>query len=543
MTRHNQSKRTTTTHNKSRRFLAVPFVALVTLMFVFGMVLRPMAFAEGAGTTQRANNAMRAAATNAKSATVLVYMNGSDLESEAGEATSDIAEMLESGIGTNANVVIETLGTRQWQDYGIASDHTQRYAIKQGKLELVDDSLGQLDTTNPNTLADFIRWGTENYPADRYILLLWDHGAGPVYGFGYDEFQSDYAALTLDEMKQALDANPGVHFDMIGMDCCIMGSLETCVALQPYCDYMVLSEDFEPGIGWSYKEWMSKLEKNPGVDMVELGTNIVDTMISEVSKDEENGDATLALIDESAVNDLYNAWVKFAYANQETLLNNNYSQQVEWRDRPDAGQVPGQGVGQGSGHASGQGSGQGSGHAPEQGSGHVSGQVPGARPHGPQNNFGGGYDYGYGYNDNYSYDYGYGHDDNYGYGYDYDNWAGGGWDNFWDGWDSDTSYVTMTDYYVTDILEVANTMESNEATALKQAFANAVIHFGSTSGEQGMSGLGVTLPYGDAEFYDELEKVFTASGIDKDYVKWLESFVGADGADDYYDFGNVRMAA
>ena len=544
MTRHNQSKRTTTTHNKSRRFLAVPFVALVTLMFVFGMVLRPIAFAEGAGTTQRANNVVRAATTNAKSATVLVYMNGSDLESEAGEATSDITEMLESGIGTNANVVIETLGTRQWQDYGIASDHTQRYAIKQGKLELVDDSLGQLDTTNPNTLADFIRWGTENYPADRYILLLWDHGAGPVYGFGYDEFQGDYAALTLDEMKQALDANPGVHFDMIGMDCCIMGSLETCVALQPYCDYMVLSEDFEPGIGWSYKEWMGKLEQNPGVDMVELGTTIVDTMISEVSKDEENGDATLALIDESAVNDLYNAWVKFAYANQETLLNNNYSQQVEWRDRPGAGQVPGQN----SGHAPGQGSGQGFGHSSGQGSGHVSGQAPGARPHGAQNSFGGGYDYyDYGYGDNYGYDYGYGYDDNYGYGYDYGhdhaNGAGGGWDNFWDGWDSDTSYVTMTDYYVTDILEVANTMESNEATALKQAFANAVIHFGSTSGEQGMSGLGVTLPYGDAEFYDELERVFTASGIDKDYVKWLESFVGADGADDFYDFGNVRMAA
>ena len=561
MTRHNQSRHDTTAHNKSRRFLAVPFVALTTLMFVFGMVLRPMAFAEGASSIQRANDAVRAAATNAKSATVLVYMNGSDLESEAGEASSDIAEMLASGIGTNANVVIETLGTRQWQDFGIASDHTQRYAIKQGKLELVDDSLGQLDTTDPNTLADFIRWGTENYPADRYILLLWDHGAGPVYGFGYDEFQSDYAALTLDEMKQALDANPGVHFDMIGMDCCIMGSLETCVALQPYCDYMVLSEDFEPGIGWSYKEWMGKLEQNPGVDMVELGTNIVDGMISEVSKDEENGDATLALIDESAVNELFNAWVNFAYANKDALLKNNYSQQVEWRDRPNAEQVPGQGSGQNSGHAPGQGSGQGFGHAPGQNSGHVTGQAPGARPHGPQNaqnGFGGsshgygdnyGYGYGYGYDNGDNYGFGYDNGDNYGFGYDYGygydhgNGADAGWGNFWDGWDSDASYVTMTDYYVTDILEVASTMESNEATALKQAFANAVVHFGSTSGEQGMSGLAVTLPYGDAEFYDELVKVFTASGIDKDYVKWLESFVGAEGADDFYDFENVSLAA
>ena len=263
-----------------------------------------------------------------KAATVLVYLNGSDLESEAGEASADIDEMLASGIGENANVVIETLGTSKWQNYGIASDHTQRYIVNQGKLELVDDSLGQLDTTDPNTLADFISWGVKNYPADRYILVLWDHGAGPVYGFGYDEFQSEESAMTLDEMKQALDANPDVHFDIIGMDCCIMGSLETCVALQPYCDYMVVSEDFEPGVGWSYEGWMSMLEQNPGIDTVELGKVIVDDMIADVAKDKENGEATLALIDESAVDELYGAWVSFAYANEEQLLGTNYSQEV-----------------------------------------------------------------------------------------------------------------------------------------------------------------------------------------------------------------------
>jgi hypothetical protein len=32
-------------------------------------------------------------------------------------------------------------------------------------------------------------------------------------------------------------------------------------------------------------------------------------------------------------------------------------------------------------------------------------------------------------------------------------------------------------------------------------------------------------------------------GIDKDYVKWLEAFVNAEGADNYYDFGTTRMAA
>lgn len=200
---------------------------------------------------------------DARSATVLVYLNGSNLESEAGEASADISEMLKSGIGTNANVVIQTLGTKQWQDHGIASDHSQRHVVRNGKLELVDDSLGQLDTTSADTLSDFIRWGVQNYPADRYMLVLWDHGAGPVYGFGYDEFQSDYSALTLDEIQTALKQNANAHFDIIGMDCCIMSSLETYSVLAPYCSYAILSEDFEPGIGWSYANWMSLLEKTP----------------------------------------------------------------------------------------------------------------------------------------------------------------------------------------------------------------------------------------------------------------------------------------
>lgn len=468
----------------------------------------------------------------AQSATVLVYLNGSDLESEAGEATTDIAEMLKSGIGQKANVVIETLGTRRWQDFGIASDHAQRHVVKNGKLELVDDSLGQLDTTDPSTLSDFIRWGVENYPADRYMLILWDHGAGPVYGFGVDEFQKEeYAALTLDEMKRALDENPGVHFDMIGMDCCIMSSVETCYALAPYCDYTVLSEDFEPGVGWSYARWMSMLEDNPSVSMAELGKVIVDDMVSATAADPANGDATLALIDESAVPALYEAWIEFAYANEDALLKNNYSQEIEWRGRPSMSQVQQQGPGAGS--VAGQGEG---GHGPggqglEATGGYGWGGEGGADTTAPD-----GYDPDYqGFDDVDAYQ-------------QFEEWFGqDGWGSFpedlgdlsglWDYWDSDMSYVTMTDYYVTDIREVASTVDSSEATALKAAMDQAIVHFGKTSGEEGMGGIGVTLPYGDPEFYDQLVQVFTAAGFDKDYIDWLGAFVNAEGVDNRYDFG------
>lgn len=414
------------------------------------------------------------------SATVLVYMNGSDLESYDGEATTDISEMLASGIGENVNVVIETLGTSKWQNYGIASDHTQRYIVSNGKLKLVDDSLGQLDTTSAATLADFISWGVANYPAQRYMLLFWDHGGGSVYGFGYDEFQGDYAALTLDEIQDALAANPDVHFDLIGMDCCLMSSLEVCCVLAPFCDYAVLSEDFEPGLGWSYTGWMSAFEDNPAIGTVELGTAIVDEMIEDVSSNRQYGEATLALIDESLAPLLYSTWVDFAYENKSALLGTNYSQETM------------------------------------QQRGRLTSDARTTRPGGPGS--WGGHD---------------GHD---GWG----SWGGyGGWGGYdgWGGnWDYDASYVTMSDYYVTDIMAVASSIKTEKSAALESAVSNAIVRYNCTSGEMGMTGIGVTLPYGDADFYDELVRVYTACGFDRGYIDWLEDFVSARGVDNFYDY-------
>lgn len=259
--------------------------------------------------------------------TVLVLMNGSDLESEYGEATEDLSEMIRAQKSDRVNILVETVGTKKWEKrYGISSNRSQRWRVTASGLSLIDDSLPQLDTTIPSTLSDFIRWGAENYPADRYILLLWDHGGGPVFGFGYDEYQSYTATLTIDEIQTALK-DGGVYFDLIGMDSCLMSSLEVCCALYDYCDYTLLSEDFEPGCGWSHEGWLTALAKNPAIDTPALCRVAIDESIrvAERTSDPDDG-MTLALIDESYMTLLYPAWVEFAYANEDTLLSKNYSQ-------------------------------------------------------------------------------------------------------------------------------------------------------------------------------------------------------------------------
>ena len=111
--------------------------------------------------------------------------------------------------------------------------------------------------TDPNTLASFIQFCAKEAPADRYILIFWDHGGGSVTGYGYDErYPND--TMDIGEIGKALK-NGGVKFDLVGFDACLMGTLETAIAVEPYADYMLASEESEPGTGWYYTRWLQML--------------------------------------------------------------------------------------------------------------------------------------------------------------------------------------------------------------------------------------------------------------------------------------------
>ncbi|OON86997.1 hypothetical protein BXO88_05505 [Oribacterium sp. C9] len=381
--------------------------------------------------------------TGARSATIMVYVNGSDLESEAGEATEDISEMIASGIGDNVNVIVQTMGTRHWQNYGISSKSAQTYRIEDGEFKLIRDGLGQLDCTDKRTLSEFIDFCKTGYPADRYMFLFWDHGGGPVYGFGYDEWQSETDSLTIAEMAEAFSENDDVHFDIIGMDCCIMASMETCYALAPYCKYALLSEDFESGLGWNYTGWMEELERNPGMATPLLGKRIVDAVIADNESSFGGGSACMGLFNVAASRDLYEAWKAFAYKNEAALLKKNYSKAHKAKGR-----------------------------------------------------------------------------------------------GFFDNWGYDYSSVTLSDYYISDILALVESIDKNsdEAKKLISALKAEVAYFGHTSDKNELTGLAVSLPYGDYEFYKQLKEVYSDIGLDAEYINWLEGFVSSSGYNDYYDY-------
>ncbi|MBQ0001395.1 MAG: hypothetical protein KBT01_07670 [Clostridiales bacterium] len=384
--------------------------------------------------------------------TIMIYMNGSDLESEDQEATNDLKEMIKAGNSDQVNVVVQTMGTKKWsKSLGIASNRSQRYEVTGNGLVLVNDKLGQLDCTVSKTLEDFVTWSAKEYPADRYIMLFWNHGAGSVYGFGYDEYQDWNASLTLDEMQKAFH-NAGVYFDFIGMDCCIMSNLEVCCAFYDYCDYVILSEDFESGLGWYYTNWLKKLYKNPAIDTPTLAKTIIDDMVAK-NEEEDAGEAILSLIDQGKMKLLMTAWKDFAYKNEKALTGKNYSQK-----RTRSGPVR-------------------------------------VHPKFTRSSF--------------------------------FSW----WDD-----EEEEDDAAMSDYYVTDIMAVAQNIDSDESDALSSALNSAIVYTNSTDGDSGMTGLAITLPYGDSEFYSELKTVFTNCGLDKEYINWLKTFVDAKGSSNHYDY-------
>ncbi|MBO4477956.1 MAG: peptidase C11 [Lachnospiraceae bacterium] len=230
--------------------------------------------------------------------TLMVYICGTDLESEAGMASNDIQEMLKANTSDKVNIIICTGGAKKWQIQGISNSVHQFYKVdgKNHQLVRLEDNRGSKPMTDPATLTDFIKYCAQNYPANRNELILWDHGGGSVTGFGYDEKNGNGDSMTLAGINTALK-NAGVTFDFIGFDACLMATAETALMLDNYADYLIASEETEPGIGWYYTNWLTKLSNNTSMPTTEIGKNIIDDFVSACDRECNGQKTTLSITD------------------------------------------------------------------------------------------------------------------------------------------------------------------------------------------------------------------------------------------------------
>ena len=259
--------------------------------------------------------------------TIMVYMCGTDLESQYGMATKDLTEMTRASWGDNVHVIVYTGGCSRWRNSIISSGTNQIYEVGSGGLRTLVSDAGSVSMTDPSTLTSFIQWCAENYPANRNELILWDHGGGSVSGYGYDEKYKSSGSMTLDGISEAL-GSAGVTFDFIGFDACLMATLETGLMLDDYADYLIASEETEPGIGWYYTNWLNSLGQNTSIPTVDLGKIIVDDFVTVCASGAAGQAATLSVIDLAELSATAPAALKDFSQSLSTLITENNYQQV-----------------------------------------------------------------------------------------------------------------------------------------------------------------------------------------------------------------------
>ena len=258
--------------------------------------------------------------------TVMVYMIGTDLESSGGMATKDLLEMTRATIGEKVNVIVYTGGCSRWNNNVVSNRTNQIYQVVSGSLKSLNNNAGAVSMVSPDTLASFISYCSKNFKADRYELILWDHGGGSISGFGHDQKFSSSGSMTLAGIKQALEKG-GVKFDFIGFDACLMATLENALMLDPYADYLIASEETEPGTGWYYTNWLTKLSSNTSLSTVELGRMIVDDFVSACAQGAQGQSATLSVVDLAELSATVPAPFRaFSQSISEMIADNDYKQ-------------------------------------------------------------------------------------------------------------------------------------------------------------------------------------------------------------------------
>ena len=258
--------------------------------------------------------------------TLMVYLCGTDLESRSQMATMDLQEMLNADIGENVNLIVYTGGCRQWQNNVLDSGKNQIWQVKDEGLVCLEKNMGSVSMTDPDTLSSFIRWCADEFPANRNALIFWDHGGGSVSGFGYDEKFQSSGSMSLAEIDEAL-TDGGVRFDFVGFDACLMATAENALMLAEHADYMIASEETEPGIGWYYTNWLTTLSGNTSVSTLELGKEIIDDFVEACAQKCRGQSTTLSIVDlAEAETTVPEALAAFSNGTYELIRNNKYAQ-------------------------------------------------------------------------------------------------------------------------------------------------------------------------------------------------------------------------
>lgn len=130
------------------------------------------------------------------------------------------------------------------------------------------------DSSSPESLADFLRAGIRQYPAERYLVVISSHGKGAE---GVIEDERSHRLMTPQELKQAMqagqEANGGKPLDAVLFDACRMAALEVATQLSGSVGVAVASMDNLDAAGYDLNQVV--LSASNSQDARQLGHALV----------------------------------------------------------------------------------------------------------------------------------------------------------------------------------------------------------------------------------------------------------------------------
>ena len=237
---------------------------------------------------------------------VMVFMNAdNDLDRQG---VKDICEMELAGVSNDVNILVqidrarEKTARRYMVTKRAANASKDDWGLTSTKIE----DLGEVDMGDYKQIINFSKWCVDNYPAEKYALVIWNHGAGwrlapnAQKGISYDEQSGKI--ITAAELGLALEAVRGLigkPIELLGMDACLMQMIEVAYELKENASYIVASEETEPGEGWPYEPICSALLKNPEITPVDLSKLIAEAYSQSCISNKKG--TTMSVIDTSSL--------------------------------------------------------------------------------------------------------------------------------------------------------------------------------------------------------------------------------------------------
>jgi hypothetical protein len=283
----------------------------------------------GSTTTWHMTAATSRTGTQQAKWTVMLYMNGDNNLDPF--AISDFEEMANVKYDPSVNVVVQLdrIGDKNTdEDWGETRRFLMRENLKPTRSASLQGFAEESNMGDPATLASFVTWATQSFPAERYMLVIWSHGDGwrrmlnegssresvvsrrravadveallmkgqltasrlasmnllrtPLdtqFRTISEDESNGYDKLYVREIQDALEGvfKGGGGLEVIGFDACLMQMIETGYAMRNVAGIMVGSEELEPMEGWSYNVWLQALSDHPDLDGAALGSAIVDS--------------------------------------------------------------------------------------------------------------------------------------------------------------------------------------------------------------------------------------------------------------------------